>query len=73
MYATSAKISNSEEVADLRRQVLYGLAVDSIAPTTVFRCVHCSAIIGFTDTLQVVQERDVDCPECGAFITLKAV
>ena len=72
MYATRIPVTTSDEVASLRRQVLYGLAVDSITPTTVFRCVQCGAIIGFTDATQVVQERDVDCPECGAFNTLKA-
>jgi hypothetical protein len=33
-------------------------------------CVRCSAIIGFTDTSQLLAVRDVDCPECGAFNTL---
>jgi DNA-directed RNA polymerase subunit RPC12/RpoP len=71
VYATRISVTTSDEVADLRRQVLYGLAVDSIAPSSVFRCVQCGTIIGFTDTSQIVQERDVDCPECGAFNTLK--
>ena len=71
MYATRISVTTSDEVADLRRQVFYGLAVDSITPSAVFRCVTCGTIIGFTDPNQLVQEHDVDCPECGAFNTLR--
>ena len=71
MYATRISVTTSDEVADLRRQVFYGLAVDSRAPSAVFRCVQCGTIIGFTDNNQIVQEHDVNCPECGAFNTLK--
>ena len=73
MYATRIPVTDREEVAALRRQVLYGLAIDSVTPNTVLRCVHCGTIIGFTDATQVVNERDVDCPECGAFNTIRAL
>ena len=72
MYAQRVPVTTSDEVASFRRQVLYGLAVDSITPNAVFKCVQCGTIIGFTDANQVLNVRDVDCPQCGAFNTLQA-
>ena len=70
MDAIKRPVTDSDDLANLRRQVLYGLTCDSVRPTTVFMCVRCGTIIGFTDNSQLLDVRDVDCPECGAFNTL---
>ena len=72
MDATRMTIGSSEDLARLRRQVLYGLSIDSIKPTEVFLCVQCGTVIGFIDNTQVLNVRDVDCPHCGTFNTLQA-
>ena len=70
--ATRIPVTSSEELARLRRQVLYGLAVDSPVPTIAFLCVHCGSVIGFTDPTQRLNVRDVDCPECGTYNVVRA-
>ena len=72
MDATRIPVTTSDDLARLRRQVLYGLAVDSGMPSAAFLCVQCAAIIGFTDNTQVLNVRDVNCPQCGTFNTLRA-
>lgn len=72
MNATRTKITSNDDLTRLRRQVLYELAVDSVTPDTVLTCVQCGAIIGFTDATQMLNVRDVDCPQCGTFNTLQA-
>lgn len=72
MNAKRITLTTSDEVASLRRKVLYGLAIDSNRPNTVYLCVHCATIIGFTDSSQMLDVRDVYCPECGTFNTLQA-
>jgi len=72
MDAIKRRVTDSDDLANLRRQVLYALPVDSIQPCTVFMCVRCGTIIGFMDNSQLLNVRDIDCPECGAFNTLNA-
>ena len=73
MDATRIPVSNSEELARLRRQVMYGLAVDSPSPTIAFLCMKCGSVIGFTDPTQFLNIRDVDCPECGTYNVVRGV
>ena len=72
MNAKRVPITTSDDIASLRRKVLYGLAVDSVTPNAVFMCLQCGTIIGFTDATQRLDVRDVNCPECGTFNTLQA-
>ncbi len=72
MEATKIQVTSSEELAQLRRTVLYGLAVDSATPTIAFLCVKCGSVIGFTDPTQRLNVRDIDCPDCGTYNVVRA-
>ena len=72
MNAKRIPITTSDDLASLRRKVLYGLAVDSATPNAVFLCVQCGTIIGFSDATQMLDMRDVYCPECGTYNPLPA-
>jgi DNA-directed RNA polymerase subunit RPC12/RpoP len=65
-------MSSSEDRAALRRQVLFGLAIDSTSPTTAYLCVQCGTILGFSGAFDLVAPRDIDCPLCGTFNTVAA-
>ena len=72
MNALKIRIIGSDEVANLRHQVAFALAIDSPSPTVAYICAHCGTIIGFSGAFDLVTSHDVDCPQCGTFNTLEA-